>query len=134
MTFLEDADLAEIPDESEHGAPLAALLQREQFDRIRAALSMLRPCDREIIALSYERDLSSKEIMEIMRKPSVTAVTTHLYKAMQKLRSLVLADGAAEAQRIGGSDARIGIASSKRGGGTARHEAREKQQAALLWR
>src|SRR5207245_1304107 len=44
MTFLEDADLAEIPDESEQGAPLAMLLQREQFDRIRAALALLRPC------------------------------------------------------------------------------------------
>jgi len=44
-----------------------------------------------IIMLSYERDLSCKEIMEVMQKPSVTAVTTHLYKAMKKLRALVLA-------------------------------------------
>jgi len=52
---------------------------------------MLAPADREIIALSYDRDLSSKEIMAIMQKPSVTAVTTHLHKAMKKLRALVLA-------------------------------------------
>jgi DNA-directed RNA polymerase specialized sigma24 family protein len=57
---------------------------------------MLAPSDREIIALSYERDLSCKEIMEVMQKPSVTAVTTHLYKAMKKLRALVLADEAGE--------------------------------------
>src|SRR5437660_7136695 len=88
---LEDVEVAEIPDEREHAAPLATLLKREQHDRIRAALSMLSPADREIIALSYDRDLSSKEIMAIMHKPSVTAVTTHLHKAMKKLRALVLA-------------------------------------------
>jgi RNA polymerase sigma-70 factor, ECF subfamily len=90
VIFLEDATVVGIPDESEHGSPLAALLRREQLDRIRAAMAMLAPGDREIITLSYERDLSGREIMEVMQKPSVTAVTTHLYKAMKKLRALVL--------------------------------------------
>lgn len=92
--FLEDDQVAEIPDEREQASPLAALLKREQLDRIHAALARLAPSDQEIIALSYERDLSCKEIMEVMQKPSVTAVTTHLYKAMKKLRALVLADEA----------------------------------------
>jgi RNA polymerase sigma-70 factor, ECF subfamily len=103
--FLEDAQVAEIPDEREQSSPLAALLKREQLDRIRAALVRLSPSDQEIIALSYERDLSCKEIMEVMQKPSVTAVTTHLYKAMKKLRALVLADDAqkaAPAERVPG--------------------------------
>src|SRR5436305_7873595 len=91
-TFIEDDEIADLPDEREEGSPLAALLKREQLDRIRAALAMLAPSDQEIIALSYERDLSCKEIMEVMQKPSVTAVTTHLYKAMKKLRALVLSD------------------------------------------
>jgi len=91
-TFIEDDEVADIPDEREEGSPLAALLKREQLDRIRAALAMLAPSDQEIIALSYERDLSCKEIMEVMQKPSVTAVTTHLYKAIKKLRALVLAE------------------------------------------
>ena len=94
--FLEDAQVAEIPDESEQASPLAALLKREQLDRIHAALARLAPSDQEIITLSYERDLSCKEIMEVMEKPSVTAVTTHLYKAMKKLRALVLADEAGQ--------------------------------------
>jgi RNA polymerase sigma-70 factor (ECF subfamily) len=92
VTFLEDVRVAETPDEREQGSPLAALLQREQLERIRTALTMLSPSDQEIIALSYERELSCKEIMEVMQKPSVTAVTTHLYKAMKKLRDLVLSD------------------------------------------
>src|SRR5438876_10604856 len=37
-TFLEDDDVAEMPDEREEGSPLAVLLKREQLDRIRAAL------------------------------------------------------------------------------------------------
>ena len=94
--FLEDAQVAEIPDESEQASPLAALLKREQLDRIHAALARLAPSDQEIITLSYERDLSCKEIMEVMEKPSVTAVTTHLYKAMKKLRALVLVDEAGQ--------------------------------------
>jgi RNA polymerase sigma-70 factor (ECF subfamily) len=133
MTFLEDAGVAEIPDESDRGAPLTALLQREQLDRIRAALHMLRPCDREIIALSYERDLSSKEIMEIMHKPSVTAVTTHLYKAMKRLRSLVRSDGAEEDQSHGSPDARFRPTSPEHKFGVmASWEARKEQKALLL--
>jgi RNA polymerase sigma-70 factor (ECF subfamily) len=92
VTFLEDVRVVETPDEREQGAPLATLLKQEQVERVRTAIGMLSPSDQEIIALSYERDLSCKEIMEVMQKPSVTAVTTHLYKAMKKLRALVLSD------------------------------------------
>jgi RNA polymerase sigma-70 factor (ECF subfamily) len=92
VTFLEDVRVAETPDERIGGSPLAALLQRERFQQVRTALGMLSPSDQEIIGLSYERELSCKESMEVMQKPSVTAVTTHLYKAIKKLRALVLAD------------------------------------------
>src|SRR5213079_2812548 len=101
VTFLEDVRVAETPDEREQGSPLAALLQREQLERIRAALTMLSPSDQEIIALSYERELTCKEIMEVMQKPSVTAVTTHLYKAMKKLLALVLSDETGERRGSG---------------------------------
>jgi RNA polymerase sigma-70 factor (ECF subfamily) len=101
VTFLEDVRAEQIPDEREESSPLGVLLQREQAERVRRALQRLSPSDQEIIALSYERDLSCKEIMEVMQKPSVTAVTTHLYKAMKKLRALVLAEeeGAARESR-----------------------------------
>jgi len=101
---LEDLEVSEIPDEREHTAPLAALLKREQRDRIRAALARLAPADQEIIALSYDHDLSSREIMEIMGKPSVTAVTTHLHKAMKKLRALVGPEAAEGDRRRGDLD------------------------------
>ena len=54
-------------------------------------MEQLSSSDREIIILSYDRELSCREIMAIMGKPSVTSVTTHLYKAMKRLRGLVAA-------------------------------------------
>src|SRR5207249_4703840 len=46
-TFIEDDEVADLPDEREEVSPLAALLKREQLDRIRAALAMLAPSDQE---------------------------------------------------------------------------------------
>jgi RNA polymerase sigma-70 factor (ECF subfamily) len=90
VALLEDPGAAEAalagPED-----PVAELLRREQVARIRDALARLGPGDREIIYLSYDREMSCREIMAVMGKPSITAVTTHLYKAMRKLRALVLA-------------------------------------------
>lgn len=132
---LEDPAVAEIPDESEEGAPLAALLRREQIDCIRAALTRLSPSDREIIALSYDRDLSSKEIMELMHKPSTTAVTTHLYKAMKKLRGLVLAEtaGEDESRQELGPGTRT-VSQEQEGATVMNREYREARKAELAWR
>src|SRR5207249_10248624 len=90
--LLEDVREVETQDQREQVTPMASLLRREQIERIRTAISMLSNSDQEIIDLSYELDHSCKEIMEVMQKTSVTAVTTHLYKAMKKLRTLVLSD------------------------------------------
>jgi len=96
---LEDPDAAEVTSDAPDD-PVAEVLRREQVVQIRDALARLGPGDREIIYLSYDREMSCREIMEVMGKPSITAVTTHLYKAIRKLRALVLAgdpaaDGAA---------------------------------------
>jgi len=84
-------------------APEERVLRQEEVGRIRAAMQRLSPSDREIITLSYDRELSCREIMQIMGKPSITAVTTHLYKAMKRLRQLVFA---AEPAAIGVGDER----------------------------
>ena len=88
-TLLEEA-FGEEDARAEH--PQEALLLREDVNRIRRALERLNPSDREIITLSYDRELTCREIMAVMGKPSITSVTTHLYKAMKRLRSLVLAE------------------------------------------
>jgi RNA polymerase sigma-70 factor (ECF subfamily) len=87
VTLLEEA--WQEPD-TRIEAPIERVLRQEEMSRIRAALERLSPSDREIITLSYDRELSCREIMQIMGKPSITSVTTHLYKAMKRLRELVL--------------------------------------------
>lgn len=77
--------------EAREGEPVEALLRQEQVERIREALGRLSASDREIITLSYDREMTCREIMQVMAKPSISAVTTHLYKAMKRLRELVLA-------------------------------------------
>jgi RNA polymerase sigma-70 factor (ECF subfamily) len=88
LVLLED--LWQEPDRHAE-APEEAFLRRTDVDRIRRAMQRLNASDREIITLSYDRELTCREIMEVMGKPSITSVTTHLYKAMKRLRELVLA-------------------------------------------
>jgi RNA polymerase sigma-70 factor, ECF subfamily len=73
--------------------PLAQLLEGERQQMIQGALDHLPDDDREIIYLAFERDLSRRDIAEILGKPSVSAVTSHLYRAMQKLKRVVTAQG-----------------------------------------
>jgi RNA polymerase sigma-70 factor (ECF subfamily) len=92
LVGLEDADAAVDAAPSREADPLIAVMRADEIRRVRAAIAKLGPSDREMIYLSFDRELSSKEIMAVMNKPSVTSVTTHLYKAMKKLRTLVLAE------------------------------------------
>lgn len=79
--------------------PLEQLLDSEKREMIQQALQQLSVEDREIIQLAFEKDLSRRDIAEIMGKPSVSAVTSHLHRAMQKLKAVLLQQGYfAEAQ------------------------------------
>ena len=78
-------------DESD--VPLLYLLEEERREMLHDALDRLSEDDREIIHLAFERDLSRRDIAEIMSKPSVTAVTSHLYRAIQKLKAAVVEQG-----------------------------------------
>jgi RNA polymerase sigma factor (sigma-70 family) len=71
----------------------------EQVRLIWRAMERLSPSDREILTLAYDRELSCREIQAITGKPSVSAVTTHVYKAMRKLRAHV--DELAKAATVG---------------------------------
>lgn len=88
MKLLEDVWHEPDPDAL---PPIELVLRQEEVALIRSALQRLSPSDREIITLSYDRELSCREIMQVMGKPSITSVTTHLYKAMKRLRELVRA-------------------------------------------
>jgi RNA polymerase sigma-70 factor (ECF subfamily) len=80
-----------LPDE-ETPLPLDQLLQRERILRMREALTRLSLSDRQILLLAYEQGLSAKEVAQVMGKPSVTSVTSHLHRALTKLRSILAHD------------------------------------------
>lgn len=86
----EDGPAMDLPDDGP--SLLERILQEERVERIREAVGQLPDADKEILALAYQQDLSLKEIADITGKPSVTAVTSHLHRAVSKLRRLVSAD------------------------------------------
>jgi RNA polymerase sigma-70 factor (ECF subfamily) len=73
--------------------PIDRLLESERRAKLQDALDRLPADDREIIHLAFERDLSRRDIGTILGKPSVSAVTSHLYRAMQKLKAIVIEQG-----------------------------------------
>lgn len=92
LVSMEDAPEAECLSDTTC-LPLTQLLAGERHRMIQNALDCLPEDDQEIIYLAFERDLSRKDIAEILGKPSVSAVTSHLYRAMQKLKRIVASQG-----------------------------------------
>lgn len=69
------------------------VMRREQSLAVRRALGTLSDGDRQIIHLAHQDDLNCQEIASILGKPSVSAVTSHLYRAMQHLKRALEASG-----------------------------------------
>lgn len=72
------------------------VLRRERARAVHRALSLLSEGDRRIITLAHQDELSSGEIARILGKPSISAVTSHLHRAMMHLRHKVAELGWAE--------------------------------------
>jgi RNA polymerase sigma-70 factor (ECF subfamily) len=88
------ASLDEEPERAERlAAPNSPIVEeicrQEEVAQIRLAIRQLRPADREILTLAYDRDMTSRQIMEVMGKPSISAVTTHLSNVLKRLRRIV---------------------------------------------
>ena len=73
--------------------PLDRVLAREKEVALRAALDRLPVDDREIIRLAFEQGLSRKEISFVMNKPSVSAVTSPLSRAIRKMKTVLQQQG-----------------------------------------
>ncbi len=69
------------------------VLQNEQAHAVRRALETLSEVDRQIIHLAHDNDLSCREIAVVLDKPSVSAVTSHLHRAMQHLKTALEKSG-----------------------------------------
>jgi RNA polymerase sigma-70 factor (ECF subfamily) len=66
------------------------LLCAERCREVRRVLNQLSLSDQQIIYLAHQHDLSSAEIAVALNKPSVSAVTSHLHRAMYHLREKLL--------------------------------------------
>ncbi|MCC6728375.1 MAG: sigma-70 family RNA polymerase sigma factor [Chthonomonadales bacterium] len=89
-----DTEVSEVESiSSSWERPLADLLDEERRTMVRRALDFLSADDREIVALAFERDLSRRDIAAILGKPTVSAVTSHLHRAITKLRGILLKQG-----------------------------------------
>jgi RNA polymerase sigma-70 factor, ECF subfamily len=60
--------------------------KRERLRALRDAFGTLSFNDQQIIMLAHGRGLSSAQIAVVLGKPSISAVTSHLHRAMSHLR------------------------------------------------
>ncbi|MBI3920418.1 MAG: RNA polymerase sigma factor [Armatimonadetes bacterium] len=77
---------APVPEPVE-GVALRHLAYREEIARVQQAIRQLPESDRQIIALCYEQELSGAQVAEILGKPTASAVTSHLNRALHRLRT-----------------------------------------------
>lgn len=85
---LDEHHLADLPGGSDPQDLLAAV-QRQH--RLHAALRMLDPLPRQLLALAFFRGLSHEEIAEHMRLPLGT-VKSHIRRTLQRLRDFLAAE------------------------------------------
>lgn len=84
-----DLDLDTIPDPEPN--PGRELDRQEQAERMRQALRLLTPDQRQVISLKYLEELDHTQIAEIMQKP-VGAVKALQHRGLAALRRLILKD------------------------------------------
>lgn len=68
-------------------------LQRERARAVQDAFRELSAGDQQIIYLAHQDGLSSAEIAQALGKPSISAVTSHLHRAMTHLRERLRRQG-----------------------------------------
>jgi RNA polymerase sigma-70 factor (ECF subfamily) len=66
-------------------SPSAAARRREEVGRMMRVLDGLEPADREIISLLKLEELTAEQVAELQQR-SVSAVRTHLCRAMKRLK------------------------------------------------
>ncbi len=69
------------------------VLRAEQSRAVRRALETLSDGDRMIIEMAHDSDLSCREIAVALNKPSISAVTSHLHRAMRHLKTALEQSG-----------------------------------------
>jgi RNA polymerase sigma-70 factor (ECF subfamily) len=70
---------------SKHDGPVDRLMRQELWEKIDSVLGRLSRLDREVFILRFMDHLTIREICQVLGK-SESAIKTHLYRALQKLR------------------------------------------------
>ena len=86
--LFEDRELnggAELPDSSQDGRPEDAMLQQELLDTLTKAVASLRENEQTVISLYYHKNLSMKEIAQVMEVSEPRISQLHS-RAIQKLK------------------------------------------------
>lgn len=86
--LFEDRELnggAELPDGSQDGRPEDAMLQQELLDTLTEAVASLRENEQTVISLYYHKNLSMKEIAQVMEVSEPRISQLHS-RAIQKLK------------------------------------------------
>jgi len=71
-----------VSDRTEH---LQQLIQDEKYQLIMAVIENLEPIEKEIITLRFQREMSFKEIAEIIKKDE-GAIKMTLYRSIEKIK------------------------------------------------
>jgi RNA polymerase sigma-70 factor (ECF subfamily) len=66
-------------------SPLEEAIGAEAVARYEAALSRLRPDDREVVIARVEMDMSYEEIAQLLGKPSADAARMAVHRALLRL-------------------------------------------------
>jgi RNA polymerase sigma-70 factor (ECF subfamily) len=69
------------------------VFRHEQSRAVRAAIATLSSGDQQIILLAHHHDLTCTEIAGVLQKPSISAVTSHLHRAMKHLKTALESSG-----------------------------------------
>jgi RNA polymerase sigma-70 factor (ECF subfamily) len=87
---LSDESAGELADRlvASASSPSQHLLRREARERVRAALRLLAPADREVLELRYLEQLSAAETAAVLGVGDVAARSRHL-RAVRRLRALL---------------------------------------------
>ena len=86
-TLFEDRDQggAEVPDDSSAGRPEDQILRKELLDTLTEAIGSLRENEQTVISLYYQKNLSMKEIAQVMEVSEPRISQLHS-RAIQKLK------------------------------------------------
>jgi RNA polymerase sigma-70 factor (ECF subfamily) len=80
---------ADIMPCAENRAPLGDLEHRESLDRLRQALMVLRPEEKEVFLMRQNGELTYEQIAEASQRP-VGTVKTQMRSALQKLKKVLV--------------------------------------------